>query len=105
MHIHNEIPNTHISWVANPVSEDVYGFDDKLKSMVLNTLESIKDRKFDIVFLCRSDNWLPPHLDDEFQELVNFIARKFKTIKIDSQVKKPRKLENELEKFARFCHL
>ena len=65
--------------------------------MVLNTLESIKDRKFDIVFLCRSDNWLPPHLDDEFQELVDFIAKKFKTIKIDSQVKKPR----ELEKFAR----
>lgn len=101
MHIYNEIPNTHISWVANPVSEDVYGFDDKLKSMVLNTLESIKDRKFDIVFLCRSDNWLPPHLDNEFQELVDFTAKKFKTIRIDSQVKKPR----ELEKFARFCHL
>ena len=93
MHIRNEIPNTHISWVANPVSEDVYGFDDQLKSMVSNTLESVKNRKFDIVFLCRSDNWLPPHLDDEFQELVNFIARKFKTIKIDSQVKKPREMD------------
>jgi len=97
MHIHNEIQNTRISWVANPVSEEVYGFNDQLKSMVLNTLESIKDRKFDIVFLCRSDNWLPPHLDNEFQELVDFIVRKFKTIRIDPQVKKPR----ELEKFAR----
>lgn len=65
--------------------------------MVLNTLESIKDCKFDIIFLCRSDNWLPPHLDNEFQELVDFIVRKFKTIRIDPQVKKPR----ELGKFAR----
>ena len=73
--------------------------------MVLNTLESIKDRKFDIVFLCRSDNWLPPHLDNEFQELVDFIVRKFKTIRIDPQVKKAREIDNEIEKITHFCLL
>ncbi|MBR6163692.1 hypothetical protein IKQ26_07380, partial [bacterium] len=35
--------------------------------------------KFDLIFLCRSDLWLPPHLDYDFKELAKFIDKRFDT--------------------------
>lgn len=34
---------------------------------------SIQDEKFDLVYICRSDMWSPPHLDKSFYDLVSFI--------------------------------
>lgn len=90
-HIHDDYKNhCHISWIANPVSNLCYDFDETINSLVENSIESIIDCKFDIVFLCRSDNWLAPHLDTYFNDLVKLISLHFTDVCIEKAVQKSR---------------
>lgn len=89
-HISDEIENCHISWIANKISKDTYGLNDIPDDLIKTSLNEIINCKFDIVFLCRSDNWLPPHLDTYFTELVNFIQQKFINIYAEKDITKPR---------------
>ena len=57
-----------LSWVANPESLKIIGAEE-LRPHVKESLAEYKGTKFDAVFLCRSDNWVPPHLDRYFLEL------------------------------------
>lgn len=65
-------------WIANPVAKSIYGFDDKddvelyknLNKYIKTSIADLKVDKYDAIFLCRSDNWFAPHLDDYFLETV-----------------------------------
>ena len=72
-HIVKEIPKTRIKWISNPVSKEAYGLTDRKFEIIENDFKSIRDKKWDLVFLCRSDIWTPPHLDKEFIDIANLI--------------------------------
>lgn len=94
-HIYNDYPNhCNISWIANPVSNLCYEFDQTLNSIVQNSIRSIQDFKFDILFLCRSDNWLAPHLDCHFDNLVKLISLRFPNVCIEKSVQTPRDIHS-----------
>lgn len=88
------------NWIANPISLDVYGFetDNILGQLVLPSLDSIKGKKFDAVFLCRSDTWTPPHLDKYFAEVCGIIKDHFDDISMEQGIDKPRTQYLEIEK-------
>lgn len=70
-----------LEWIANPISKEMYGLCKVEGSEHIKTsLADIRARKYDAVFLCRSDNWLPPHLDINFNILCNTMARHFKKV-------------------------
>lgn len=93
-HIHNEYPNAcNISWIANPTALDCYGLSSDGITHIYTSIDAIKDCKFDIVFLCRSDNWLAPHLDAYFEQLVQFMNSCFHHILIETAVMTPRQLQ------------
>lgn len=85
--------NCNISWIANPTSIECYGFKTGELSNLPTSIQEIINCKFDIIFLCRSDNWLPPHLDIYFDELVQLIANRFKHISIEKCVQQIRNIQ------------
>ena len=79
--VRNLLP-TKVRWISHPLSCDM--MDDKSAEkdveVIVNTFDSIKYRQFDIIFLCRSDLWYAPHLDDKFEELVSCMEQRFKNV-------------------------
>jgi len=69
--------DTRIRWVANPISKKMFGLDDERFSMIGTDLSIINPNKVDAIFLCRSDNWTPPHLDKDFHALFEHIKDTF----------------------------
>lgn len=74
-HLQKEHPKTAIKWVCNPISETCYGLDKRFQPLLLHSISDITDTDFDLVFLCRSDSWLPPHLDSKFADLSGFLMQ------------------------------
>lgn len=84
---------TKITWIANPISREVYGLKDHEYDIIKANLDAIKNpESIDAVFLCRSDAWVPPHLDKYFNELVEMIGKKFNEALIEKCVETPREL-------------
>lgn len=83
-------------WIANPISLNVYGLEGVFekafggKTPVLPSIKAIKNEKFDLIFLCRSDIWLPPHLDVYFVELYDMLTTLFFNIVVEQNIGKPR---------------
>ena len=57
-----------------------------------------KDYKPDLIFLCRSDVWVPPHLDGYFDKLMRFAASHFDNVIGEQRITKPRDLSEEIAK-------
>lgn len=87
------------NWIANPISLDVYGLetDNIFGQLVLPSLDSIEGKKFDAVFLCRSDTWTPPHLDKYFTEVCGIIKDHFDNVRMELGIDKPRTRYLEIE--------
>ena len=83
---------TGIEWIANPISREMFGLNESQFDIIRTSIADVKPRKYDIIFLCRSDNWLPPHLDIHFQRLIKEIAIHFPKAKIETSVKTPRQI-------------
>ena len=64
-------PNVEVRWIGNEDSDPAK--DDHIKSI---TWDDIKDETFEIVYLCRSGVWSPPHLDKQFGVLQRFINKR-----------------------------
>ena len=73
-HLKEKYP-THVTWIANPISKSVYNLDEEDKfDIIREDLVELVNRRWDLVFLCRSDSWTPPHLDKYFVDLANFLS-------------------------------
>lgn len=95
-HIINDFhrKNINLSWICNPASLDCYDFTENELPNISTTLNDIKNFKFDAIFLCRSDNWLPPHLDVYFHQLIQHIQNRFQNIIIEQDVCEPRNISH-----------
>lgn len=91
-----EVPNTKIHWIARDVSMKCYHLAPN-EIPVLLDFETIKDVEFDAIFLCRSDNWTPPHLDEYFHHMYTFCASRFNDVKIQPDVAVPRDMKQLIE--------
>ena len=93
-HLIKENEGANFLWITHPLSKEVYGFteqdSDVFDTITLSGLSKVKNEKFDAVFLCRSDNWFPPHLDKYFVETVSLIKDKFDNVILEKDVDKPR---------------
>ena len=78
--IMEEYPKSKWEWVVNPISLDTYDAHE-LQPYVKESLKELENRQFDAIFLCRSDNWSPPHLDTAFFDLVRQL-KSFQTVEI-----------------------
>ena len=56
---------------------------------VKTDLDQIKNKHIDAIFLCRSDAWTSPHLDNYFDELLECFAGRFDSI-IQKCIQHPR---------------
>ena len=91
---------TMFKWVHNPISLSVYGIEEEMKAFegkITSALKTIEHKKFDSVFLCRSDTWTPPHLDIYFSELCSLIEERFSNITLERGIDKPRTMYLEIE--------
>ena len=83
-------PNCKATWVINPISLDL-AYEDNYKGLHrVKTLKSLKDKTFDMVYLCRSDNWTPPHLDNHFNELFYEISYNLTNVRAENSIMQPR---------------
>ena len=84
------------SWLANPVSLDMFGLDDlfgkngRAEELLKASFAELEGQSFDLIYLCRSDTWTPPHLDKYFIELCDVIKSNFENIWIENGIDKPR---------------
>ena len=93
IHLMNTYPKYFHKWIANPISKEAYGFNEgenEFDELVSTSLKDIKGEKYDAIFICRSDNWLPPHLDNKFDELLSQIKHNFRNIKMQEGTLEPR---------------
>lgn len=87
---------TDLTWIANPVSSEMYGLKkvknaEQIDRMIPLSVNAIKDMQFDMIFMCRSDTWTPPHLDPYFDELITVMRDHFDRIIAETSVLSPRK--------------
>lgn len=93
-HIQDKFPNTRMEWIANPVSREMYGLEEAQFDMIKIGIAAMKVKTFDVVFLCRSDNWLPPHLDSRFTELAECMIDAFPNIEVEQMAMQERMLSS-----------
>ena len=92
-------------WVVNPISREMFGLKEEIfDKTLLKSLADIKIKDFDVVFLCRSDNFFAPHLDPYFDEIVRLIESRFHDLRIEksvNEVRDYRKYDSMYEKLHR----
>jgi hypothetical protein len=96
----DKYPDTRLKWITRELSTYCYGFsnDDIKKMNIEYDFSSIENQTFDAIFLCRSDTWLPPHLDKYFDELANeHLVNHFFDVQIENCVKEPRDIQSLVE--------
>ena len=105
-HIVSDFPNTNVQWITRKVSLECYGMNSNRNIPARFDFDKIQNECFDAIFLCRSDAWVPPHLDDYFDEMIDFCTDKFNNVIGQKEVLTPRdisdiiKIEDEIfEKF------
>lgn len=87
----NQYPGTQITWV-NQEGSEIFGDGDK-RLKITSDLDSVLDEDYDLIFICRSDIWLPPHLDKDFDKLFQAACNHFYQVKYDPQIKEPRDMK------------
>ncbi len=105
-HIAKEYDAT-ITWVENPISRKVYSVKEDPFSRIRSHVASLAGSQYDLIFLCRSNTWLPPHLDKKFDELKNFLIylaqkRYHCNGYLNQEVEHPRDYRAEIKHYKQF---
>lgn len=88
-YVEKDCNKLNINWVCNPISEEMYGLNN-IKDLLFHSIDELDKtyNQYDYIFLCRSDNWLPPHLDKDFDKLSKRIISRFKCpIRFDTRLR------------------
>ena len=90
------------TWVQNPISDELYPIKNayvKAHTKITKDLTSALNQHFDAIFLCRSDIWLPPHLDTDFAELLSAFRKVNKQLYTTSDISVPRDMTHLIENY------
>lgn len=98
-HIKKLCPKTTLTWITQPVAIDMYAIDD-MKSIIQTDFSKLKTFAFDILFICRSDIWLPPHLDTHFDQLLTLMTRITNNIVVENCVLCPRNIQSLIKRIT-----
>lgn len=90
-----------ITWIPNEISEKSCTKAPDFIHIV-HDLDILKDFDFDLLYICRSDNWLPPHLDNYFQRFIIHLKMKSKNIHIEPDVTRPRTYKQEMQQLRTY---
>lgn len=83
-----------LRWYTRSVSLDCYKCSyDEMPAIRDDLLPLSMESDFDMIYICRSDAWIPPHLDCYFDRLVKLCEKKFSNIYVEDSVSKPRDME------------
>lgn len=88
---------TNLTWITNPISPIVYGLNEQICQMIQYDFDKLELQNIDGIFLCRSDIWLPPHLDYAFDQLLNFICSYFITVTGETNITECRDIHELVE--------
>lgn len=90
--------HTKMIWYTRTTSMQCYGIDPHELPVFVDDLTSIMAmrQQYDLIFICRSDPWTPPHLDEEFDKLVDFCECNFTNVYVQNTVRQPRSMEDVL---------
>lgn len=107
-HLCKEHPNSNVHWICRELSMECYNLSIKDFPIELN-FDKIKDGYFDAIFICRSDMWLPPHLDNYFHDLLLECKLHFKNVLVQQSITSPRDIteiveaENKIKQVIKRC--
>lgn len=94
-------PNMKYYWVKREDSDSrVIGGEVDCKT---KPIEELKDLDFDYVFICRSDCWSPPHLDNYFETLWA-LSVKYLPVDIKGRIMSCRKITELTELENHYAH-
>lgn len=65
-----ERPDTKVKWIRREDSQ-ILSLDGEFPFEHTKDIRAIQNISFDYVFLCRSPEWSPPHLNNKFEELAS----------------------------------
>ena len=71
--IKSEYKTVNTTWICNPVSLENMNKPDI--NTIIDDLTGLKNIDFDMIFLCRSDSWTAPHLDNYFVTLAEYLGK------------------------------
>ena len=92
LHLKRNLPDFKITWITQKEGLKLYNNPHNIP--VEFTFNKIRDKKFDMIFLCRSDTWLPPHLDEYFTHLASYIVTYFTNVQGEKSILKGRNWNN-----------
>jgi len=100
---------TKITWIKREDSDINDEYDNKTDVFISDSFDSILYEDYDIIFICRSNAWSPPHIDKKFISLITLIEKYFHCCKCeDKRVKKDRykqikvQIESEVDVMKEF---
>lgn len=75
-HVKRDCPNAKIQWITRPTALELYNLTEP--NLPIHTdLKILKDFQPDLIFVCRSDTWFPPHLDPYFDTFIKELQALF----------------------------
>lgn len=96
-HVLHDIKGSQVEWIANPISKEVYALEDGFELKTRMDFKKLWDMSIDAVFLCRSDTWLPPHLDNVFDDFLYFLADVVPDNLVEQSISEPREFEEYVQ--------
>lgn len=100
--------NATLHWIGRTMSIEAYGLGCIKDFPMEDNFDSIRCQQFDALFLCRSDPWLPPHLDDKFTDMANECCDHFIKVLGEPKVMIPRDISEWVKSFEEandiMCH-
>lgn len=94
-YVKQDYPKIHIQWIANPVSRQVYNITETEFDFIQTSLNTLQEQPPNLIYLCRSDNWLPPHLDDYFEQTKRLLTQLSRNVYVQSCVQTPRNYQSQ----------
>lgn len=71
-HLKQMYEEVDIRWIANEALYEIQDVNEKLLPKIKFGIDKLSNIKhYDLIFLCRSDQWVPPHLDQQFTDMVH----------------------------------
>lgn len=74
-----ERPETKVKWIRRKDSQ-IYSLDGMFPFEHTEDIKTIYNENYDYVFLCRSPEWSPTHLNNKFEELAASVSKKLSLI-------------------------